>query len=236
MSIKSKVFAAAATLTLVGGVGAAGALTATQRGHPVVRSQLHRHLQPEFGTPRPTRTSSWTCSAAGREGRPADHPVPHQQHRPGGRLHHLLPGHGRRLLRRRAWCPSALNSSTTARRLPAFEFEYSPYGVNSGLCMGVGAPPPSMTPGSPSSRAACPPRPSGSSTPPDSITAPRSSTLRPADQRLGHQLLAPVRADLPAQRLPDRQAAPAAQVPSNLHRLLARSVRSWHIRQPAVGR
>ena len=43
MSIKSKVLAAAATLTLVGGVGAAGALTAgtRQRGHPVVWQLLH---------------------------------------------------------------------------------------------------------------------------------------------------------------------------------------------------
>lgn len=36
MSIKSKVFAAAATLTLVGGVGSVAALSGG-RGHPVVR-------------------------------------------------------------------------------------------------------------------------------------------------------------------------------------------------------
>ena len=35
MSIKSKVFAATAALTLVGGVGAVGAIV-RQRGHPVV--------------------------------------------------------------------------------------------------------------------------------------------------------------------------------------------------------
>ena len=46
MSIKSKVLAAAATLTLVGGVGAAGALTRGFRGggHAVVRSLLRQHL------------------------------------------------------------------------------------------------------------------------------------------------------------------------------------------------
>ena len=44
---------------------------------------------------------------------------------------------------------------------PAFEAEYAPYGVDSGLCVGV-APPPSRTRRSPSSRAASRPRPSGS--------------------------------------------------------------------------
>ena len=48
MSIKSKVLAAAATLTLVGGFGAAAALHRGNRigGHPVVRSQLHQPFQP----------------------------------------------------------------------------------------------------------------------------------------------------------------------------------------------
>ena len=47
MSIKSKVLAAAATLTLVGGVGAVGVLTAgILRGrHAVVRPDLHQPLQ-----------------------------------------------------------------------------------------------------------------------------------------------------------------------------------------------
>ena len=47
MSFKSKVAAAAATLTLVGGVGMAGALTAgsASRGHAVVRHRLRQRLQ-----------------------------------------------------------------------------------------------------------------------------------------------------------------------------------------------
>ena len=43
--LKSKVFAAAATLTLVGGVSTVGVLSACCC-HPVVRPYLHRHLQP----------------------------------------------------------------------------------------------------------------------------------------------------------------------------------------------
>ena len=55
MSIKSKVLATAATLALVGGVGTAGVLgtaASRERGHPVVRRHLRRHLQPAVRSPR----------------------------------------------------------------------------------------------------------------------------------------------------------------------------------------
>ena len=58
----------------------------------------------------------------------------------------------------------------------------------------------------------------------------------PADQRLGHQLLAPVRADLPEERYPDRHAAAAAFGPEP-DRFLARgAARSAPSGQPALGR
>ena len=48
MSIKSKVLAAAATLTLVSGVGVSGRAHRGNRvgGHAVVRPHLHQRLQP----------------------------------------------------------------------------------------------------------------------------------------------------------------------------------------------
>ena len=50
MSIKSKVFAAAAALTLVGGVGAASALTAgtASAATPSCGCELRQHLQPQL--------------------------------------------------------------------------------------------------------------------------------------------------------------------------------------------
>src|SRR5207248_726443 len=55
--------------------------------------------------------------------------------------------------------------------------------------------------------------------------------LRAADQRLGHELLAPVRAALPGQRVPDRHAASAAQ-----HLDAAEVLRQHRVRQRTVGR
>ena len=109
MSIKSKVFAAAATLTLVGGVGSVAALSA---GAATPSCGFHDCLDlfsREFGTHQQPNyvMDVWR---PGCEGRPAGGPASaHAQ---------LLAG----------------RSGATTR---AFETEYAPYGVDSGLCVGV---------------------------------------------------------------------------------------------------
>ena len=93
---------------------------------------------------------------------------------------------------------------------PAFEDEYAPYGVDSGLCWAW----PRSLPGEGVTLQPC-----GVSARTvwvvdavDRSSLPHRSVRGSADQRLGHQFLAPVRADLPGQRFPDRHAAAAAEV------------------------
>ena len=83
----------------------------------------------------------------------------------------------------------------------ALEIEYSPNGVDSGLCVGISA----LTPGN---NAPVSLQPCGVSARTIWVTdvqnIQRGGLLHvpvpPADQRCGHRLLAPVRADLPAER------------------------------------
>ena len=78
----------------------------------------------------------------------------------------------------------------------AFEIQYSPYGVDSGLCAGVAA---TAVAGEKVTLQPC-----GVSAKTVWIVDSAdtvASRLRSADQRLGHQLLPAVRADLPGQRL-----------------------------------
>ena len=74
---------------------------------------------------------------------------------------------------RPAWCPPRWPALRLHRRLlptarefplndPAFELEYAPFGVDSGLCMGVAATAVPERGRHACSRVACPPRPSGS--------------------------------------------------------------------------
>ena len=65
MSFKSKVLAGAATLALVGGVGTAGALSASA-ATPSCGRELHQHLQPRLRDAQAARTSRSTCSARAR--------------------------------------------------------------------------------------------------------------------------------------------------------------------------
>jgi hypothetical protein len=144
MSIKSKVLAAAATLTLVAGVGAAGALTAGSAsaatpscGNSCINifSRLFgTHASPNFvvdvyrqgqRTGQPIilfRTSNsdpaedWTISFQG-----------------------LVSDFFAAGLVSAAVNLHYGNGSVGAVDEPAFEIEYSPYGVESGLCMGVAA-------------------------------------------------------------------------------------------------
>ena len=209
MSIKSKVLAAAATLTLLGGARRGQrAHSSAQRGHAVVRPLLHRHLQPRVrhapppelrarraAPGRPRSTSRSSCTAPATATRRKTSPSPSR-----ARSSDFLraPSAGVR----RCAEPALLGTTR------AFEIEYSPYGVNSGLCVGVGEH------RRPTARRSSL-QPCGASAKTvwvvDSPTDRSRRRLRAADQRLGHQLLAPVRAALPGQLVPDRHAAPAAQ-------------------------
>ena len=153
MSIKSKVFAATATLTLVGGVGAMAA-TSASAATPSCGGSCINIFSRDFGTHQQPELRA-RHAASGREGRPADHPVPRPSnsdpaedftislqglvsdffaadlvsaavnlHYGGGAT--LIPAHG----------------TTAAVLYPdfeAYEIQYSPYGVDSGLCVGVGS-------------------------------------------------------------------------------------------------
>ena len=216
MSIKSKVLAAAATLTLVGGVGAAGRSPRDRiGGHAVVWQHLHRHLQPGVRHAQATRTSCWTCCARAR--RSASRSSCSAPATPTRRRTSPSPS--------RARCPT---SSRPAWSSAALNLHYG------GSCRyGAGR----TTPRSSSSTrpsawtAACawawPHRcfqgekvtlqPCGVSSKTvwivdtlDSVLDAVQRRYVAADQRLGHQLLPPVRADLPEERLPDRHPAAAA--------------------------
>jgi hypothetical protein len=166
MSIKSKVLAAAATLTLVGGIGTAGALTAgtASAATPSCGFTCINLFSYDFGTHKSPnfvvdvlrqgekvgqpiilfRTANfdpaedWT---AGFQGTVADlyaaHMVSAQvalhygcipDSQPGGNFPN---------------CPANVFGipipSTGSSDLQAFENEYAPFGVDSGLCLGVAA-------------------------------------------------------------------------------------------------
>ena len=141
MSIKSKVLAAAATLTLVGGLGAAGALTANAAtpscGHnciDIFSRTFGTHKHPNFvldvfrgtaktGTPIILYRTSNTDAAE-------DFTISFQ-----GTVNDFL--------------AAGLVSPALALHYGsdwAYEIEYSPNGVNSNLCMGVGATAANLTP------------------------------------------------------------------------------------------
>jgi hypothetical protein len=158
MSIKSKVFAAAATLTLVGGVGAAGAMSAGTAmaatpscGHSCIdifSREFGTHQTPAFvldvlrqgskvGQPlilfRTSDTDPAEDFAADFQGTTADFFAAglvssavalHYGCIPSGLADDNF--------------PDCLGETTFAINDPAFEIEYAPYGVDSGLCMGVG--------------------------------------------------------------------------------------------------
>jgi hypothetical protein len=155
MSIKSKVLASAATLTLVGGVGMAGALSAgtASAATPscggscidIFSHQFGTHHSPNyvvdvlrqgekvgqpiilFRTANFDPAEDWTVSfqgttadffAAGLVGAAVA-------------LHYgCIPGAGGNF-------PDCYGQTAVAVNDPAFEIEYAPYGVDSGLCLGV---------------------------------------------------------------------------------------------------
>jgi hypothetical protein len=157
MSIKSKVLAAAATLTLVGGVGAAGALTAgtASAATPSCGNSCINVFSQQFGTHRSPnyvvdvlrqgekvgqpiilfRTANfdpaedWTAAFQGTTadffaaGLVSSAVALHYGCIPAG-----LPG---------ANFPDCYGQNTIAVNDAAFENEYAPFGVDSGLCLGV---------------------------------------------------------------------------------------------------
>jgi hypothetical protein len=141
MSIKSRVLAAAATLTLVGGLGAAGALTANAAtpscGHnciDIFSREFGTHHHPNFvldvfrgtakaGTPIILYRTSNSDAAE-------DFTISFQ-----GTVQDFFNA---------GLVSAALNLHYSHDW--AYEIEYSPNGVNSGLCMGVGSTAANLTP------------------------------------------------------------------------------------------
>ena len=157
MSIKSKVLAAAATLTLVGGLGAAGALTAGSAsaatpscGHfciDVFSHQFGTHKSPKyvvdvlrrgekigqpvilFRTANFDPAQDWTVAF---QGTTADFFAATLVSSAVALHYGCIPGPGGNF-------PDCYGQTRFAVDDPAFEIEYAPFGVDSGLCMGVAA-------------------------------------------------------------------------------------------------
>ncbi len=141
MSIKSKVFAAAATLTLVGSLSAAGALSASA-ATPSCGPNCIDIFSREFGTHHHPNFVLDVWRQAARVGQPIilyrtsntdpaeDFTIAFQ-----GTVNDFF---------KAGLVSSALNLHYSNDW--AFEFEYSPNGVNSGLCVGVGSTAVNFTP------------------------------------------------------------------------------------------
>ena len=139
MSIKSKVFAATATLTLVGGVGAAGAMSASA-ATPSCGGSCIDIFSHEFGT---HAHPNFVLDVL-RQGEKVGQPIilfRTSNSDPAEDFTYLLPGPDVRLLHGRPGLRGLnLHYGGGAKGFPddpAFEIQYSPYGVDSGLCMGL---------------------------------------------------------------------------------------------------
>ena len=222
MSIKSKIFAAAATLTMVGGIGTAGMLTAgtASAATPSCGKNCIDIFSQKFGTHKHPNFVLDVYQAKAQAGQPV---ILYQtsNYDPGEDF--TISNQGTVNDFYKAGLVSA-SLNLHYSKLWAYEIEYSPNGGNSGLCVGVATTAVNGTP-------VCPAAVRLSAKTvwvKDSYDSIKPH--RPADQRLGHQLLAPVRAQLPGQRLPDRQAASAAD---HLH---AEQVLQRHrLQQPVWG-
>ena len=150
MSIKSKVLAAAATLTLVGGVGMAGALTAgtASAATPSCGLSCINLFSHQFGS---FRSPNYTVDVL-RQGEKVGQPIilfRTANYDPA--LDWTVAFQGlmadffaadlvSAAVALHYGCTAAVfTDCTLARNDPAFEIEYAPFGVDSGLCMGVAA-------------------------------------------------------------------------------------------------
>jgi hypothetical protein len=144
MSIKSKVLAAAATLTLVSGVGVTGALTAgsASAATPSCGPSCINVFSHQFGS---FRSPNYTVDVL-RQGEKVGQPIIlFRQANFDPALDWTVAFQGLTSDFFAAGLVSAAvnlhygNGSVVANDDPAFENEYAPFGVNSGLCMGVAA-------------------------------------------------------------------------------------------------
>jgi len=152
MSIKSKVFAAAATLTLVGGVGAAGALSASA-ATPSCGFSCIEVFSHDFGTHHQPNFVLDTLRQGEKVGQPQilfrtsnsdpaeDYTISYQglvsDFFTAGLVSAAVDLHYGGL-------GTLVPATATTPAIPfpddyAYEIQYSPYGVDSGLCAGVGA-------------------------------------------------------------------------------------------------
>ena len=158
MSIKSKVLAAAATLTLVGGVGAAGALTAgtASAATPSCGISCINLFSHQFGS---FKSPNYTVDVL-RQGEKTGQPIilfRQANYDPAldwtvafqGLVSDFLAAglvspavalhYGCRIARSSPTCMNPATGKGAFPDDPAFENEYAPFGVESGLCMGVAA-------------------------------------------------------------------------------------------------
>jgi hypothetical protein len=149
MSIKSKVLATAATLTLVGGVGAAGVLSAgtASAATPSCGSSCVDIFSHQFGTHRSPNFAVDVLRQGEKVGQPIilfrtadydpalDFTVAFQ----GTVADFYAAGLVSSALALHYGCIAGTNfpDCTDGVNDPAFEIEYAPYGVDSGLCLGV---------------------------------------------------------------------------------------------------
>jgi len=135
MSIKSKVLAAAATLTLVGGVAVTGALTAgtASAATPSCGSACVTIFSKDFGTFRSPNFTVDVWRQAAKVGQPI---ILFKTSNSDPALDFTVSFQGTVS----DFCAAGIVTNFTCYRwadLPAFEIEYAPFGVQSGLCMGV---------------------------------------------------------------------------------------------------
>jgi hypothetical protein len=153
MSIKSKVLAVAATLTLVGGVGAAGVLAAgtASAATPSCGGSCIDIFSHQFGTHHSPNYVVDVLRQGEKVGQPVilfrtanfdpaeDWTVAFE----GTTADFLAAGLVSEELALHYGCiptvnfPDCYGQTTFAVNDPAFEIEYAPYGVDSGLCLGV---------------------------------------------------------------------------------------------------
>ena len=146
MSIKSKVFAASATLTLIGGVGAAGAMSANA-ATPSCGDNCINVFSPLFGTHHNPGFVLDVLRQGEKVGQPIilfrasnfdpaeDFVVSYQ----GLVSDFFAAGLVSAAVNLHYGGGSKLPDGTKTADDPAFELEYAPYGVQSGLCAGVGS-------------------------------------------------------------------------------------------------
>jgi len=150
MSIKSKVFAAAATLTLVGGVGAAGALSASA-ATPSCGSSCIEVFSHDFGTHHQPNFVLDTLRQGEKVGQPQilfrtsnadpaeDYTISYQGLVSDFYAADLVSAAVDLHYGGGATLDPTTTPPTTFPDDEAYEIQYSPYGVDSGLCTGVAA-------------------------------------------------------------------------------------------------